>query len=425
MKDSSSEVDESGDRASLIMGSLGEMEKAQGNLPSINSSVCTSSISDGEFWRDLENTPTQALLPQGISEFSVEIVAPECTSKMTEFDLGVEVLRRQGRRLSHLDPTEPLAMHIERTVNRLRKVKNSELANSSAVLKGVMSRQFQEKLQHLNSQHVIARYNQEEYIKNLKEEILVKSAEITHLRRLLEEQEVLITDLRMMSTNNVEQLQGANAANCETYERKRGAMGGLMVEIDNAKTEITLLQHNAEQYKVEAKERAKECSRLASRVKAVKQELYRERIQHETEKNELQASFEQQCRDLQQTMAEVRRLAAIESKANEEIQARLQGVIKELQEELRTAKMILASPKLRDKVLVRLKDAKFLVETSPSVPRMTIQSSRQSPLSRNTAQTESRRRYRVSPMNDSEMSETMMVRAMSVSPHQQRMKRPL
>jgi hypothetical protein len=407
------------------MGSLGEMEKAQGDLSSIHSSQCASSLSDGEFWMDLDTKPTQALLPQGISQFTIDTAEQESTSKMTSFDLGVEVLRKQGRRLSHLDPTEPLAMHIERSVNRLRKVKNSELANSSAVLKNALARQFEAKIQNLNTQHVIARYNQEEYINHLKEEVLVKSAEITHLRRLLEEQEVLITDLRMMSSNNVDKLQGENPANGESYERKRGIMGGLMVEIDNAKTEIAMLSHNAEQYKVEAKERAKECSRLASRVKAVKQELYRERIQHEAEKSELQASFEQQCKDLQQTMVEVRRLAAIESRANEEIQLRLQGVIKELQEELRTAKMILASPKLRDKVLVRLKDARSLVETSPSVPRMTIQSSRQSPLSRNTAQTESRRRYRVSPMNDSEMSETMMVRAMSVSPHQQRLKRPL
>ena len=407
------------------MGSLGEMEKAQEDLPSIHSSQCTSSLSDGEFWRDFEAKPTQALLPQGISQFTLDTAEQESTSKMTSFDLGVEALRKQGRRLSFLDPTEPLARHIERSVNRLRKVKNSEVANSSAVIKGALARQFEVKIQHLNSEHVIARYNQEEYIKRLKEEVLVKSAEITHLRRMLEEQEVLITDLRMTSSNNVDKLQGGNPANEESNERKRGTMGGLMVEIDNAKTEITMLKHNAEQYKAEAKERAKECSRLTSRVKAVKQELYKERIHHEAEKNELQTSFEQQCKDLQQTMAEVRRLAAVESRANEEIQGRLQGVIKELQEELRTAKMILASPKLRDKVLVRLKDAKPMVETSPSVPRMTIQSSRQSPLSRNTAQTESRRRYRASPLLDSEMSETMMVRAMSVSPHQQRIKRPL
>jgi len=408
---------------SPIMGSLGEMEKTQGDPSSIRSSQYTSSQSDGEFWLDLETKPSPVAIPQGNSQFST-CIAEQDSSKATSFDLGVEILRKQGRRLSHLDPCEPLVMHIERSLSRLRKVKNSELANNSAVLKSAMVRQFAAKLQDLNSQHVRARYSQGEYVERLKEEVVVKSAEISHLRRLLEEQETLITALRTMGNRHVEEQEGPNSEHVENIrsEERRGTMGGLMVEIENVKTEMAVLAHNTEQYKAETKERTKECARLVSKVKAVKQELHRERLLHEAAKTELQTACEEQCRNLQQTLAEVRRQAALESRANEEIQTRLQGVIKDLQQELRTAKMVLTSPKLRDKVLTRLKDAKSLVEKSQSATHTV---SPHSPLARNTTQTESRRRYRVSALNDSEMSDTMMVRAMSVSPHQQRIRRPL
>lgn len=403
------------------MGSLGEMEKTQGVSPSVRSSQDASSQSDVEFWMDLEAKPSPLSIPQGNSLFSICTAEPEA-GQATSFEIGVELLRRQGRRLSHLDPLEPLAMHIERSVSRLRQVKNSELANNSAVLKSAMARQFAAKLQDLNSQHVRAKYNQEEYLERLKEEVVVKSAEISHLRRLLVEQEALITELRTMGSNNVKEPEGKNSEHGENGYRsqeRRGMLGGLMVEIENAKTEMAVLAHNSEQYQAETKEKTKECFRLVSKVKAVKQELYRERLRHEAEKSDLQAACEQQCRDLQQTLAEVRRQAALESRANEEIQQRLQGAIKELQQELRTAKMVMSSPKLRDKVLTRLKDAKSLMET-PQLAKH-----QHPPLVRNTAQTESRLKHRVPALNDSDMSDTMMVRALSVSPHQQRIRRPL
>lgn len=239
----------------------------------------------------------------------------------------------------------------------LRKAKKVEVANSSVVVKHSMVREFEGKLGSLQQSFQAQKTAHRRDIEFIKGELMGKKGEIRRLQAIIEEQEMLITQLRLNQRVSVAPSMMLDSVMHEplpSYQSQ--ASIDINVEAEIAKAQVDSLNQVVEQYRKEAENKDNLVKEMNEKMIKMQRSFDMERIKFSLEVASIREDCTQERDDALRQLKEFRQQASIESKLNEEIQKRLQDVIAKLQEELRTAKLVLSHPKLRTKIFTRMKD---------------------------------------------------------------------
>jgi len=181
-----------------------------------------------------------------------------------------------------------------------------------------------------------------------------KDKEIERIARMMYDQEITLTALRLNAVSVHHYRRPGKAVDVRELEDLRGELGRLKGQLDSMKSLCQLYQEESnraiaglEEAKITIKRQATECERL---VKSLEMRTdTREKQLMEEKDSCLKAYFPPS-------------FAAYKDQVEEELQLRelvsdrQNKYIQSLQDELKSAKMVLCSPHLRHKMLTRVKD---------------------------------------------------------------------
>lgn len=335
-------------------------------MSDLESSVSAlSSASDSEFWTGLDLKPTINDLVSGIDDSTRPFSAFDDSHS---FELSLELVKRQSKALSpdtkgrSRAAEEQYLRRFEQSLEMLRKAKRVEVANSSVVVKQSMVREFEGKLGSLQQAFQAQKHAYKRDKDFIKSELMSKSSEVKRLQGIIEEQEMLITQLRLSQhPSAISNLAESTALTPVQYSQSQSS-ADINIEAELAQAQVESLNQVVEQYKKEAENKEILAKETVDRMTKMTRNFDMERIRFGLEMSRLKEESAKERDEAQKQLRQIRQQAAMESKLNEEIQKRLQDAIAKMQEELRTAKLVLSHPKLRTKVFTRMKDVENAME---------------------------------------------------------------
>jgi len=347
-----------------------------------------SSASESEFWAGLDLKPVISDLTPYPEESTRPFSAFE---ESHSFELSLELLKRQSKAQSPEGKSRTKAAEeqylrkFEQSLEMLRKAKRVEVANSSVVVKHSMVREFEGKLGSLQQSFQAQKHAYKREMDFVKKELMSKSSEAKHLHSIIEEQETLITQLRLNQHPNTALTRTDSLPRYPQNPSLSQSSADINIEVELAKAQVDSLNQVVDQYRKEAESKESLAKETIDRMTKMQRNFDMERIRFGLEVSRLREEGAKERDDAQRQLKQLRQQAAMESKLNEEIQKRLQDAIGKMQEELRTAKLVLSHPKLRAKVFTRMKDVENAMEEirqgteishSPSAASRTSRASR-------------------------------------------------
>lgn len=322
--------------------------------------------SEAEFWTGLDEKPM--LLDRkdtslGLLEASTKaLTAFSSLEEGKALELRPELYRREGKGASPRPRSRtPLSEDViqrrfDKSLEMVRKAKKIEIANSSVQVKHHLTREFEGKLSALSQSFHQQKQLQNYEMHSLKRDLASRISQQVALQRIIEEQETVITLLRLKA----EAATPVPSLRCESPLKGPKAHSDsaveLRVEVDLAKAQVESLQHVIDDYRKELDSRMLTCKKLENQIKALTEKYEKEKSDLHAEIARAKAAHIKETEALSNQLKSMKSEADGESSVHEEIQARLQHAIASLQEELRTAKLLLTHPRLRAKVVTRLHD---------------------------------------------------------------------
>lgn len=281
---------------------------------------------------------------------------------MTCFDDNKTRKSSHFRSQSHTPSTEDTVQRrFDKSLDMIRKAKNVEVANNSVQLKHSLTREFESKLTALNQSFEQEKLFQKVELDRIRRELSRKIRQISKLQEIIEEQESFITILRLKAENLLFSPSIRSESPLKHAKAHSDSAVELKVEVDLAKAHVDSLQQVVEGYRKELDTKTNKCNLLESQIAQIK-------INFEQEKNNLISEMtvkenvhKKEKIALSEQLKSLKSEADRETAAHEEIQNRLQSAISGLQEELKTAKLLLTHPRLRAKVVTRLKDVENMI----------------------------------------------------------------
>lgn len=335
-------------------------------MSDLDSSVSAlSSASESEFWAGLDLKPVITDLAPCLEESTRPFSAFE---ESHSFELSLELVKRQSKVQSPDSKSRSKAAEeqylrkFEQSLEMLRKAKRVEVANSSVVVKHSMVREFEGKLGSLQQSFQAQKHAYKREMDFVKKELMTKSSEVKRLQDIIEEQETLITQLRLSQRSSAVLSVTGSQPLYPPIPSSSQSSADMNIEAELAKAQVESLSQVVDQYKKEAESKESLAKETIDRMTKMQRNFDMERIRFGLEVSRLREEGAKERDDSQRQLKQLRQQAAMESKLNEEIQKRLQEAIGKMQEELRTAKLVLFHPKLRSKVFTKLKDVENAME---------------------------------------------------------------
>jgi len=326
--------------------------------------------SETEFWSGLDVKPQ--LLDRkdtspGLFEASTRALTAFST---TEEGKALELYRREGTagssrpRSRTLLSEDAIQRRFDKSLEMVRKAKKVEIANSSVQVKHHLTREFEGKLSTLSESFHQQKQLQSYESDSLKRDLANRSSQLALLQQVVEEQETVIALFRLKGERATPALRCDSPLKAARTHSDSAVE--LRVEVDLAKAQVESLQVVIADYRKELDSKTLTCRKLENQLKALAEKYEKEKSDLYTEITQSKENHTKEREALSSLMKAMKSEADRESSAHEEIQVRLQHAIASLQEELRTAKLLLTHPRLRAKVVSRLQD----VDTS--VPSLEV-----------------------------------------------------
>lgn len=328
--------------------------------------VSESLESETEFWTGLDAKPElldRKDTSSGLFETSTRALTAFSTiEEHRALEPRPELYRREGSAASPrprsrtLLSEDALQRRFDKSLERVRKAKKVEIENSSVQVKHHLTREFQDQLSALSQSFHLQKQLQNYETDSLKRDLANRSSQLALLQQVIEEQETVISLLRLKAERATPSPSLRYESPLKAPKPHSDSAVELRVEVDLAKAQVESLQAVIENYRKELDSRTRTCKQLDSQLKTLTEKYEKEKSDLYAEfartKDSHTKEFEALCNDMKAMKGEADR----ESSAHEEIQVRLQHAIASLQEELRTAKLLLTHPRLRAKVVSRLHD---------------------------------------------------------------------
>ena len=345
-----------------------------------------SDVSDSEFWVSLDSKPLipdlKELSQPMLDGSTIALSAFSGFDDTRGFELSAELSKKTSKRStpscgSSLTTEAQIQRKFDKSLDIMRKAKNVEIANSTIMVKHSLTREFEDKLSALNRSFQYQKALQLRDIEYLKTELNQKNNELAKMQYLVGEQEVLISQLRILRTEKTPQLSASRTDSASKAMHHSESLADIQAEAELYKAQIESLRHLLDEERTESTSRHQAYKQLEEQFTALRSKSQEETTRLAAELAHLRDQSQNEKATLVGQLKSLKEEAMAESKASEEIQKRLQGVVASLQEELRTAKMVLTHPRLRSKIVTRLRDVessliepeeKPVVVPSPSNP---------------------------------------------------------
>lgn len=297
----------------------------------------SNTTSDDDFWCSLEPSPVLSL------------TAPALKTSQNHDKTAFPVREKSDL----LDIS-----HIEKSIKILRAAKNVEVRNASLQAKNhakvsPKKKQFEEEMERLRENHEQELKEFQGNYDDVKAILYRKDVEIERIRRMMYDQEITLTRLRLTGGGR-HYRKAVKVGEYQEIEELRSECSRLKSQLDTIHSLCHLYQEESNQAKsaLESahqtiKHQALECDKLLKALEARTDTREKELIQ---EKNSLLKAY------FSLSFEEYKRHIEEELKVRDLVTERQNLYIQSLQEELKSAKMVLRSPRLRNKMMSRAKD---------------------------------------------------------------------